>query len=170
MAGGHTSDPADPSFYFSVLLYLIICRQSRLLREMEAHIATLRASSQERRALEERVWQHHSHGSRRRTCRRRLRLDGQEDFSVCSNASGSTCTYEGVGGQETDQASAQLRLMERRDGAAHGGMEERSPSAKAAEATDRKLAQKLHAEEVMRRKRYGAYRALQQHLSRHFQR
>lgn len=100
---------------------------------MEAQIAKLRESTPEREALHERVCSYLGDGSRRHAPRHGEARGDQDDISLASsNSSFATCKGVSRG------------VLKR-----HGLTESR----KTIDRSERKMAQKLHAEEVRRRKR-----------------
>lgn len=131
-------------------------RLNGITREIEEHLANLRASPRERQALEERVHHHLSKESQHCATRHDGALPKVEsDMSLCSNDSFASLTSDG----ELTQGRIKKRHRRRKGGRGGGGAvgdasrRRLSASTRAAEASGRVLAQALHAQGVVRRKR-----------------
>eukprot|EP00752_Nemacystus_decipiens_P015606 g13929.t1 len=133
-----------------------------LMKEIDAQIEDLRGSPRARRALEARVWRHLSkrskrHGDHRRGHGRRRPLD---DSSACSNDSagsngsdGSIEVGQGDGRSNWKERSPSTMAQGRNIGSAHGGAGSWRKAAEQARVSERVAAQKLHSQEVLRRRR-----------------
>ena len=126
---------------------LPICRQNEISRDIEDQLANLRASPRERQALEERVSHHRYKEFKHRARHSGANPSGDADMSLCSNDSVGSLSSDGDFSQ--GRKTGNVRRWRK------GGRRRRlSASTRAAEASGRMLAQALHAQSVVRRKRY----------------
>lgn len=130
-------------------------RQNDISREIEEHLANLRASPRERQALAKRVMHHLSKESKHHTRHNGAPPSGEGDMSLGSNESVGSLTSDGELTQgRRKKRSTHSRRKGRRSGAVVGSTRRRlSASTRASEASERVLAQALHAQDVVRRKR-----------------
>ena len=132
-----------------------IFRQNDITREIEEHLANLRASPRERHALEERVLHHLSKESKHCARHDGAPPSGEGDMSLFSNDSVGSLTSDGELTQgRKNKRSTHHRRKGRRGGAVVDATRRRlSASTRAEEASGWILAQALHAQDVVRRKR-----------------
>lgn len=133
-----------------------VFRKNDITREIDEHLANLRASPRERQALEDRVLHHLSKESKHRARHDGGLPSGEGDMSLCSNDSVGSLTSDGELTQgRRRKRCTHRRRKGRRDCTVVGATRRRlSASARASEASERILAQTLHAQDVVRRKRY----------------